>query len=240
MIGIEFILLFEALPLEFLSAKCPHHTDTCQIFLGDRGQPPFLAVDGLEFIADQPVKNQGADDHDRNKDSCGQGQTWLDRSHEIQGHKDQNKNSQQRSQLFGYEYFDRLDVRRAALDGVPRAVLPVPGIGKGHDVTEELVPHPAYKCLSTFRVADSEKIAADRAQRRRPRYSKRSRPKVPSQEPGASEPADQSGSPGRHSTHISANHRIYRELDHPGNNQIKQRDKTGAHCACQKVQIASL
>ena len=240
MIGIEIVLFFEALPLEFLPAECPHNADTCQIFLGDRGQPSFLAVHGLEFIADQSVKNQGADDHDRNKDRGSQGQPWLNRRHEIQGHKDQNKNPEQRSQLFRYEYFDRLDVRSAALDGVPRAVLPVPGIGKGHDVTKELVPHPADKCLSPFGVADSEKIAADRSQRRGSRDGKRCRPEVPSQEPGASEPADQSGSPCRHSAHISADHRIHRELDHPGNNQVKQRDKTGEHRACQKVKIAPL
>ena len=107
-------------------------------------------------------------------------------------------------------------------------------------MTEKLVPHSADKGLGPFGVADLETIAADRSQSSSSRDGKGGSPQMSAQKAGAPETIDKSCSPARHRTRVSADHRVHRELNHPRNDQIEQRDKTGKYRACQKIQITPL
>ena len=159
-IGIVFVLSLKALTLEFFAAECPYHAHTGQVFLGNRREPSLLAVNRLEFLADQAIENQRADDHDRNEYCGSNSQFRLDRYHEVERHKDQNKDMQKRCQLFRDKDLDRLDIRRTALDDISGAVFPLPGIWQGQDPAEQLVPGPAHEGLCPLLIADLEGIPA--------------------------------------------------------------------------------
>ena len=233
------ILRLEALPFESLAPESAHHAHAGQIFLGDCGQMSLLAVDLLKLIPDETVKNDRADDHDRNKNGGGSRQLRLNRHHKIQGHENQDKDMEQRGELLGDKDLDRLDIRGTALDDIPRAVLPLPGVRKGEDLSEQLVPCPLHKELCPLFITDAEGVAADCSRHRCQGYCCRREPKVGPQlflHPGEiSQPSQGSQHPGWKSAQLSSDHHIYRHLDQTRNDQIEQCDQTRENSTRYKI-----
>ena len=196
-ICIKSILLFKALPFEFLPSESPHHTDTGQVLLGNRGQVPFLSVHRLKFLSNQSVKDQRADDHDRDKDRSSRCQNRLDRDHKIKRHKDKDKDMQKGCELLGDKYPDGLDIRCAALDDISRAVLSQPGIGKGKDLPEQFIPCSAQKEFGPFLVAHFKGIAAKSTRKSGCSDCRCRKPQILPQKGSASQPRDHARCPHR-------------------------------------------
>ena len=239
MIGIVFVLRLKTFSLKFFTSKCPHHTDTRQVFLGNGGQVSLLTVYFLEFLPDQSVEDQRADDHDRDKDCRDCRQPGLDGDHKIERHEDKNENMQQGSQLFGDKNPDGLDIRCAALNDITGAVFSQPGIRQRQDVLKQLVPGPLQKSLRAFFIAHLESIPAECTGQSGSSHRRRGKPQIAAQKVSAAQTRDDPGRPCRNSGQISSDHRIDRVLDQAGNDQVKKRHEACKDRPCREVKNTS-
>ena len=144
-LGKALVLLSEALLLEALPAKGPHHPHAGKVLLGAGGHRPLRLVGGLEPVGDLPVKNPGGQPHNGDEGQGHQGQAQVHGKHDGQVQGDEEHRAHHLYQLGAHKGADHLHVGSTSLDDIPSGMGGVPGKGQALDVSEQRIPQPFYK-----------------------------------------------------------------------------------------------
>ena len=145
--GKPLVFFVKAVYFKLLPAKCPHHPNAGEVFLGAGGELALGLVRRLEAAGDLAVKDPGGEPHNGDKGQGDQGEPHVHGEHDAEVERDQEDRPHHLHQLIAHKAADHIHIGGTALNHIAGGVRLVPGEAQALDVAEETVADALDKAL---------------------------------------------------------------------------------------------